>query len=69
MTKGRGMARVRLCDQIIDLGGGRTYVCMRHTRERSGKCNLHRPPSATPHPNPPPSIDPARLRDVKRRTG
>jgi hypothetical protein len=62
------MARVRLCDEIIDLGKGRTYVCMRHTRDRSGKCHMHRPPAAAPHPNPPPSTDPCRVRDVKGRT-
>jgi hypothetical protein len=44
----RGVKRVRLCDQIIELAGGERYVCGRHTKNRTGQCSQHNRPATRP---------------------
>lgn len=43
----KGRHKIVLCNAIIDLGGGHTYTCGRHTHDRTGKCQVHRPAPPT----------------------
>ena len=42
----RGSHPNYLCEEIVDLGSGRTYVCGRHTKHRDRRCDAHRPAEA-----------------------
>lgn len=63
----RGMHKVFLCDEIVDLGGGRGYTCGRHTKDRRGKCQFHRPPPAEKGPRQP--LRPIMPRQIRLEVG
>lgn len=47
MRRARALKLIHICDELVDLGGGRFYACGRHTKDKkTRKCTLHRPQPA-----------------------